>query len=69
METESSLMQSSKDDIKITKIKTECQNYAKLTETEEWNFNSFGFTDPLYNEVLAVTVHYNFFNGKFSLNQ
>ena len=31
----------------------------------EWNFNGSQFTDPIYNSVIAITVHKTFFNGKF----
>ena len=32
---------------------------------KEWNFNGSQFTDPIYNSVIAITVHKTFFNGKF----
>lgn len=64
MEEPSLLIKDETRNDNATKISNELPCPMNLKRTE-WNFNGVLFTDPLYNDIIAVTVHCNFFNGEF----
>ena len=65
-ESSSLIKEDAENDDNAAKITNELPDQMNFDKrTEEWNFNGLLFTDPLYNDVIAVTVHKNFFNGEF----